>query len=60
MWYALYLLIHEIGHIVFSINYGNSQFAGRGSVPEEQWCDNYAEEKVKGLGWVKAKCANGS
>jgi hypothetical protein len=48
-WYAIYLVLHEIGHIVFSIEYGNNQFSGRGSVSEEQWCDSYAYKKIMEL-----------
>jgi len=42
--YSLFLLLHEIGHILFSANFTSSR---RGLDSEEQWCDNYAVERLK-------------
>jgi hypothetical protein len=47
--YTLYLLLHEIGHIVFSEKYTENTLKGRSSLSEEQWCDNYAVTRINGL-----------
>lgn len=47
--YALYLLLHEIGHIEFSDKYTDNTLKGRSSLSEEQWCDKYASIRINGL-----------
>ena len=45
--YALYLLLHEIGHLIFSENYTDEKLQGDSSKTEEQWCDKYAMGKLQ-------------
>lgn len=41
--YAAFLLLHEIGHVVFCESYAGGQFNGdRPANNEERWCDEYA------------------
>lgn len=47
--YALFILLHEIGHIHYSENYSQSKLSGPPSKAEEQWCDRYAMEKIQQL-----------
>lgn len=41
--YAAFILLHEIGHVVYSESYAGGQFNGsRPANNEERWCDEYA------------------
>ncbi|MEN6290765.1 MAG: hypothetical protein ABFD07_01955 [Methanobacterium sp.] len=44
--YALFLLLHEIGHIIYSERHSQNNLSGASSKHEEQWCDRYAMEKI--------------
>jgi hypothetical protein len=46
--YALYLLLHEISHIIFCDEQMGGEFNGRkGSLREEQWCDDMASNLLQ-------------
>jgi len=45
--YALFLILHEIGHIVYCDKYLKGNMDTKGSLAEEQWCDNYAIDNLK-------------
>ncbi len=47
--YAIFLLFHEIGHVVYSEHYSNNKLIGSSSKAEEQWCDSYAMQKIQEL-----------
>ena len=47
--YGLFLLLHEIGHVIYSEYHSQSKLKGPPSKAEEQWCDRYAMEKIKQL-----------
>lgn len=47
--YALFLLLHEIGHVIYSEHYSPSKLKGPSSKAEEQWCDHYAMQKIQEL-----------
>jgi hypothetical protein len=47
--YAFFLLLHEVGHIVYSEHHSQSEFSGPSSKAEEQWCDSYAMNKIQEL-----------
>ncbi len=45
--YMLYILLHEIGHVVFCEKYSHGRLQGRSSVAEELWCDNYSLQLIE-------------
>jgi len=48
--YALFILLHEIGHVVYCEQFSNGVIKGqRGDRTEEQWCDNFALRGLKTL-----------
>ncbi len=44
--YALFILLHEIGHIVYCESYLGGKLSTKTSLKEENWCDNYAQKKL--------------
>jgi len=48
--YALFLLFHEIGHIVYSESHSSVKMSGSGTRMEEQWCDRYAMQMLDVVG----------
>ncbi len=47
--YALYILLHEIGHIIYCEKYLNDEMNGKAMLSEEQWCDNYAMKILEAI-----------
>ena len=47
--YALFLLLHEIGHVIYSEHHSTSKLSGPSSKAEEQWCDSYAMQKIRAV-----------
>jgi len=47
--YALFLLLHEIGHVVYSEHHSTYKLNVPTSKVEEQWCDNFAMQKIHEL-----------
>ena len=45
--YALFLLFHEIGHLVYAEQHLAGTLEGRTSKSEEMWCDTYAMKKTR-------------
>jgi hypothetical protein len=45
--YALFLLFHEIGHVIYSEHHSQNYMIGPSSKKEEQWCDSYAMQKIQ-------------
>jgi hypothetical protein len=52
--YALFLLLHEVSHVIFALDYGNKQLAEVASNNEEEWCDNYALNKLQEINKVNS------
>jgi len=51
--YAFYILLHEIGHIVYAeegLPGGTSRGWRRGCPKEEEWCDNYSAQLMHKMG----------
>ena len=48
--YALFLLLHEVAHVIYSEHHSSGKFSGPPSKAEEQWCDSYAMQKIQELG----------
>ncbi len=45
--YSLFLLMHEIGHIVYCFKHFGGKLTNRkGSSTEEKWCEDYALNKI--------------
>lgn len=44
--YAKFVLLHEIGHIMFAEQLMNGQMSLRSTAAEEQWCNNFALENI--------------
>ncbi len=44
--YMLFLVFHELGHIIYCDTFLNGKMESRSSSAEEHWCDKYALEKV--------------
>jgi len=40
--YAAFLVLHEVGHIIYSQKNGDRQSTTHGSSDEEKWCDKFA------------------
>jgi hypothetical protein len=47
--YASFLLLHEIGHVIYSEHHSQSKLSGPPSKTEEQWCDRYAMQQIQEL-----------
>lgn len=47
--YALFLLLHEVGHVIYSEHHSQSKMSGPTTKDEEQWCDSYAMQKIQEL-----------
>jgi len=45
--YAFYILLHEIGHIVYSEKHLKGQLGWKGSRKEEKWCYDYSMRLMK-------------
>jgi hypothetical protein len=54
--YALFLLFHEIGHVIYSEHHLQNKLNGPSSKAEEQWCDSYSMQKISELGLMKEHC----
>jgi mRNA-degrading endonuclease RelE of RelBE toxin-antitoxin system len=53
--YVLFLLFHEIGHVIYSEHYAKNKLSGPTSKIEEQWCDGYAMQKIQELGIYRGR-----
>jgi hypothetical protein len=47
--YALFLLLHEIGHVIYSEHQSQTRLCGPSSKAEEKWCEHYAMQKLQGI-----------
>lgn len=47
--YALFILFHEVGHIVYCLQHYEGRLGMHSSREEENWCDGYASESVERL-----------
>jgi hypothetical protein len=45
--YASYVLLHEIGHVVYCEEYLHGQMDQRQDSREEKWCDSFSRKLVK-------------
>jgi hypothetical protein len=47
--YACYVLLHEIGHVIYLERYAGSRPVGKAQAREEKWCDSFSATLLKRL-----------
>jgi len=45
--YTAFLIAHEIAHIAYAEQNGQSGFSGKSSASEEAWCESFAKDVVR-------------